>query len=257
MIVKRIFGYALLILTMVLYSSSCKNNTVIVKGKVDKIELYRVLGGYKQEVTYSYKFRDSTYSKVVVRGNKFELLKEMDSLLIELDFDDPSQSQILRRLEDKRNKNADRFFLDSRSDSSFVLTDSNNVNKGNEDEEILHMKIIDDLRGQEGIYSHTTLLKKPMFPGGIDSLKNFFKKKSMLNITDSLSNNAIEVYFRFIIDQDGDVSDFKLLKDVSFIYENEASKLVSIMPKWKPGEKDGKHVKTLMELSIFFEEVQT
>ena len=56
----------------------------------------------------------------------------------------------------------------------------------------------------------------------------------------------------FIIDEDGKLRDVKVLKGVDPLLDEEAVRIVSGSPKWKPGRLRGEKVKSEMSLYIEF-----
>ncbi len=60
------------------------------------------------------------------------------------------------------------------------------------------------------------------------------------------------VIVRFIINEDGKVSDATILKGIGSGCDEEAKRVVMDMPLWKPGMKDGKPVKVYFTLPIQF-----
>ena len=60
------------------------------------------------------------------------------------------------------------------------------------------------------------------------------------------------VIVAFIVNTDGTVSDFELLKGIGGGCDEEAIRIVKNSPKWTPGMQDGKAVRTLMRLPINF-----
>ncbi len=60
------------------------------------------------------------------------------------------------------------------------------------------------------------------------------------------------VYVKFVIDKDGSVVNEEVRKGVSESLDNEALRVVKMMPKWIPGEQDGKKVRVSFTLPISF-----
>lgn len=60
------------------------------------------------------------------------------------------------------------------------------------------------------------------------------------------------VYVEFVVDEEGNVSDAKLLRDIGHGCGEAALKAVRSMPKWKPGSKNGKKVKVYYTLPVKF-----
>ena len=92
----------------------------------------------------------------------------------------------------------------------------------------------------------------PEFPNGLKALFDF--------IYDNLKypSDAIEkgiqgrVTVGVVIDENGSVTQPKILKSISSSLDKEALRIVSIMPKWKPGTQDGVPVKVKCTFPVIF-----
>jgi len=92
--------------------------------------------------------------------------------------------------------------------------------------------------------------KKPEFIGGINSLNAFIERN--LNYSKfKLSENGI-VYVEFIIDNNGNIKDEKIKRSLSKLADEEALRIIKIMPKWNPGYENGIAVKSKVYLPIKF-----
>lgn len=60
------------------------------------------------------------------------------------------------------------------------------------------------------------------------------------------------VTVRFIVDEKGNVQDVQVRKGIGGGCDEEATRVVQAMPKWKPGKLNGKPVKTYFTLPITF-----
>lgn len=95
---------------------------------------------------------------------------------------------------------------------------------------------------------------EPTFPGGHEALMRFI----YTNIT--YPESAIElglegkVYVRFYVEKDGKVANVELLKGINCpAIEQEALRVVSIMPNWLPGSADTSlATRTVMNIPISF-----
>lgn len=69
------------------------------------------------------------------------------------------------------------------------------------------------------------------------------------------AENGIEgtVYVQFVVDRDGGISDFKILRGVDPSLNNEAKRVIQNAPKWEPGEQRGRPVRVLLSLPIVFQ----
>jgi len=61
-------------------------------------------------------------------------------------------------------------------------------------------------------------------------------------------------YITFIVEPDGSVTNGKVLKGIpgGQILDDEALRVVKLMPKWNPGKQDGKFVRVAFCLPIKF-----
>jgi len=92
----------------------------------------------------------------------------------------------------------------------------------------------------------------PEYPGGAEALFNYIITN--LKYPEAAKTNKVQgkVVVSFNIMNDGAVSDVKVLQGIGSGCDEEAIRVVSKMPKWKPGEKDGKIVNVHMVLPLQF-----
>lgn len=89
------------------------------------------------------------------------------------------------------------------------------------------------------------------FPGGVDALMNFIKK----NIREPRGNFTYEkVFAKFVINEDGRISDISILKgsDKCPKCNEEAIRVISLMPLWIPATLNGVEVKCYFNLPVSF-----
>ncbi|MES2573963.1 MAG: energy transducer TonB [Bacteroidota bacterium] len=99
------------------------------------------------------------------------------------------------------------------------------------------------------IYNSAGIEKKPEFPGGMEEFHKFLKK----NYKPSPEVKGL-AFVTFIIEKDGSLSNFKLLRDPGFGAGEEALRVLSICPKWSPGERKGEKVRCVFNTSIPYRE---
>lgn len=93
----------------------------------------------------------------------------------------------------------------------------------------------------------------PEFSGGYSELIRYLQRE--LKYPKKALQKGIEgtVSIGFTVQKDGSVSDIKVLKGITEGgLREEALRVVSKMPLWKPGMKDGKPVATRLLLPITF-----
>lgn len=93
----------------------------------------------------------------------------------------------------------------------------------------------------------------PMFRGGEQKLMEFLVNN--LVYPQEAIDAGIEgrVFVEFYIEKDGTVSDAKVLQGIGYGCDEEALRVVSLMPKWVPGKQRGQCVRVRYTLPIKFE----
>jgi TonB family protein len=101
---------------------------------------------------------------------------------------------------------------------------------------------------------YTSVEQMPEFDGGYDSLINFIT--SNLKYPEWERQNKIEgiVYVGFTINKDGSISDIRINVSVagSKNFDAEVIRVISSIPKWIPGENNGKKVRVRYHLPVRF-----
>ncbi len=89
----------------------------------------------------------------------------------------------------------------------------------------------------------------PQFIGNIEEYLG-----NNLRYPESARSNNIDgrVVVQFVVNEDGSVSNVTLARGIGGGCDEEAIRIVSAMPKWKPGKQNGKAVKVLFTLPIKF-----
>ena len=92
----------------------------------------------------------------------------------------------------------------------------------------------------------------PEFPGGTDALLEFMRKN--INYPADAREKDIQgrVLVTFIVNKDGSLTEPEVVKSVDPLLDAEALRLISVMPKWKPGTQRGKPVRTKYTLPVNF-----
>ncbi len=91
--------------------------------------------------------------------------------------------------------------------------------------------------GEEDVFM--VVEESPEFPGGINALMGYLRDNMV--VPDSCWENNIQgrVLVTFIVEKDGSITKPVVVKSVHPILDAEALRLVSAMPKWKPGRQNG------------------
>lgn len=91
---------------------------------------------------------------------------------------------------------------------------------------------------------------KPDFPGGIEQFYKFVGQN--FKIPEEAAKNKInaKVFVQFMVERDGSLSEFKIVKDGGYGIGEEAIRVLKLSPKWIPGSIDGKPARVLYSLPI-------
>jgi len=94
--------------------------------------------------------------------------------------------------------------------------------------------------------------EQPRFPGGDDSLISFLKDN--LHYPQEAKSARIQglVYVGFLIDQNGKIKDVRLLNSIDKQLDEEAVRVVQMMPDWIPGKAGDAPVDVQFILPIEF-----
>lgn len=92
----------------------------------------------------------------------------------------------------------------------------------------------------------------PSFPGGEKALMQYIKDNTYY--PEEMCEGAAQgrVMIGFVINEDGSISDIKLLRSLTPECDEVAVKIVKGMPKWNPGKQNGKAVKTKYTVPVSF-----
>ncbi len=93
--------------------------------------------------------------------------------------------------------------------------------------------------------------RQPIFPKGMDGLVSFYQQNSKFKIG-TQPDGAKSVIYNIIIDTNGAVQKYTLIKGINDTYNAETKRIVNLMPKWKPGEINGSPVNVLRTLEVFY-----
>ncbi|GGN11861.1 hypothetical protein GCM10010967_54800 [Dyadobacter beijingensis] len=93
----------------------------------------------------------------------------------------------------------------------------------------------------------------PYFPGGYKALNKFLANN--LKYPQEALETGVEgaVQVSFLLDEDGNVSSGRILKSPGAELDDEALRLISLMPRWTPAQKEGKPIAVWYTISIHFD----
>lgn len=93
--------------------------------------------------------------------------------------------------------------------------------------------------------------QEPQFPGGYQKFREYLQKTIQYPKKALKDSTEGTVYVSFVVNEDGTISDAKVLKSIPELNE-EAIRVMQKSPKWIPGKMNGRPVRTMMRVPITF-----
>jgi protein TonB len=111
---------------------------------------------------------------------------------------------------------------------------------------------LDEEKSIEDDTAFVVVEKMPEFPGGMKALLALLSKNT--RYPQSAAETGIQgtVYLSFVVEKDGNVSNIKTLRGIGGGCNQEAERVLSLMPKWKPGNQVGKPVRVSFNVPVVF-----
>ena len=92
----------------------------------------------------------------------------------------------------------------------------------------------------------------PQYPGGEKAMMEYVAKNVKYPQEAKDKDIAGRVFISFVVEKDGSVSNVEVKRGIGGGCDEEAVRVISAMPKWKPGIKDGKPVRVSYMMPIVF-----
>ena len=114
-----------------------------------------------------------------------------------------------------------------------------------------------DIVDVEGIYIpadtndiYMVVEDPPEFPGGLQALSDYLRDN--IKYPEACRQDSIQgrVIISFVVEKDGSISSAEVIKSVHEQLDAEALRVISAMPKWKPGKQRGKVVRVEYAIPI-------
>lgn len=111
-------------------------------------------------------------------------------------------------------------------------------------------QIISTIDKPDRVFSNVT--EMPRFPGGYDSYRIFLSNNIIypkLALQNGISGTVI---VSFIVSKEGVICNPKIERSLGIELDNETLRIISLMPNWIPGKKDGQPVNVSFMLPVKF-----
>lgn len=102
------------------------------------------------------------------------------------------------------------------------------------------------------IYNVAVIEQQPSFPDGEAAMYKYLGDN--IKYPNMAKENGIEgkVYVQFVVEKDGSITDVKAVRGPEGGLKEEAVRVVSGMPRWKPGKQQGNAVRVRFTLPVNF-----
>ncbi len=109
--------------------------------------------------------------------------------------------------------------------------------------------------GAESTIDNNTYLnveQQPQFEGGQEALNQFLSKHIRYPSQAARAGVQGRVFLQFTVMPDGTISDVTVVKGIGFGCDEEAERVIRLMPPWKPGKQAGRPVRVRFTLPVNF-----
>lgn len=92
----------------------------------------------------------------------------------------------------------------------------------------------------------------PQYPGGDEALLKFIKEN--LKYPKEAAEGGVEgkVVIRFVVNREGTVTDVTVVRSLNAVCDQEAMRVVKMMPTWTPGKSNGRNVPVYFTLPVVY-----
>lgn len=94
--------------------------------------------------------------------------------------------------------------------------------------------------------------QQPEYPGGTHAMYKFIEANLRMPRKAKNARISGRVFVSFLVKETGEISDITVLKGLGFGCDEEAARIVGLMPKWKPAKQYGKPVRVRYMLPVSF-----
>lgn len=125
-----------------------------------------------------------------------------------------------------------------------------------EEEEVVRGKMpapvdtITPVKKDESVIYGEVPYSEPQFPGGNSALAKFIEDNLRYPEGESCAQGRVVI--SFMVERDGSLSDFKVVKSIGEPYDDEALRVAKLMPKWVPARTGGKTTVVRYNIPISF-----
>ena len=142
----------------------------------------------------------------------------------------------------------------STTTSQLVIGDGTGVVDGADVKEAAPETAVDNPDAlAEAPIKFTVVQKIPEFPGGWSAFMQWLTKNLKYPAAAQQQKIQGTVVVSFIVNKDGSVANVKVSTSVNPLLDNEALRVMKMMPKWKPGIDRNKACRTMIAVPVVFQ----
>lgn len=108
------------------------------------------------------------------------------------------------------------------------------------------------VKEDNGIHDMTDIQAYPEFEGGMKAWAKFIQRNLRYPGKAQDAEAQGKVYISFVIEKDGSVSNVTVLKGIGYGCDEEAVRVISKSPKWKPGKQNDQNVRVRYNMPLSF-----
>ncbi|MHC1706640.1 MAG: energy transducer TonB [Bacteroidales bacterium] len=109
-----------------------------------------------------------------------------------------------------------------------------------------------DITEEEGMAIFSVVEEMPSFPGGEEARIKFLSENIQYPQTAKESNISGTVYVSFVVTEKGRIKDVKVIRSIGGGCDEEAVRVIKMMPRWEPGRQAGKPVNVQFTMPVKF-----
>ncbi len=113
-----------------------------------------------------------------------------------------------------------------------------------------HYNQLKDSVDTRAIYSGAAIETKPRFPGNDQAFRKYIKKHFCLSQSGINAGVKGSVILSFVVERDGSLSNFKILRDLMYGTGEEAIRVLKVSPRWQAGKHKGVVVRSNFTLAV-------
>ena len=130
-----------------------------------------------------------------------------------------------------------------------ISTESENVNQPYD---VIWVPLVVETKEVEEDIIHVNAEFMPEFPGGTSALMKYLSANIKYPTMSQEIGSQGRVIVQFVVDRDGSITNPQVVRGIDAHLDKEAIRVISAMPKWKPGTQNGKKVRVKYTVPVVF-----